>query len=356
MKSLLSIRHPQKDLFTCDMFITFKDDNASMEHPIFSLSTKSDKRPRKYERNGNTIEIMPSGLGLATIHDKDILLYLASQFMEELNLRTKQSIKDGNKSIEAPPKTLRFIAHNYFILTNRATSKLSYQRLEAGLDRLSGTRIKTNIATNGVRKIENFGIIDSYAIIRQDQNNPNSRMTGIEVKLSDWFYNSLIGYEVLTISNDYFRLRKPLERRIYELCRKHCGTNKQKISFKLETLKEKTGSGAKLKEFRRMMKEIIKSDNLPDYKIEFDPDKKDLFIVRPRKKTEEVLEQNFTLMGAPTLKPQTHANASKILQGSGFDKYAVFNDWWQWSKNREQPKSLDAAYIGFCKMKIAHLR
>ena len=34
-----------------------------------------------------------------------------------------------------------------------------------------------------------------------------------------------------------------------------------------------------------MMKEIIKSDNLPDYKIEFDPDKKDLFIVRPRKKT-----------------------------------------------------------------------
>lgn len=356
MKPLLPIRHAQEDLFICDMFVTFKDDNASMEHPIFSLSTKPDKRPRKYERNGNTIEIIPSGLGLATIHDKDILLYLASQFMAELNRRTKQSIKDGNKGIEAPPQTLRFIAYDYFVLTNRATSKLSYQRLEAGLDRLSGTRIKTNIATNGVRKIKNFGIIDAYGIIRKDQNNPNSRMIGVEVKLSDWFYNSLIGHEVLTISNDYFRLRKPLERRIYELCRKHCGTNKQKISFKLETLKEKTGSGAKLKEFRRMMKEIIESDHLPDYKIEFDPDKKDLFIVRPRKKTEEkVLEQNFTLMGIPTLKPQTYENASKILQGSGLDKYAVFNDWWQWSKNREQPKSWDAAYIGFCKMQVAHL-
>jgi len=25
------------------------------------------------------------------------------------------------------------------------------------------------------------------------------------------------------ISNDYFRLRRPLERRLYEIARKHCG-------------------------------------------------------------------------------------------------------------------------------------
>ena len=29
--------------------------------------------------------------------------------------------------------------------------------------------------------------------------------------------------EVVTISNDYFRLRRPLERRLYEIGRKHCG-------------------------------------------------------------------------------------------------------------------------------------
>ncbi|WP_198400932.1 MULTISPECIES: replication initiator protein A [Neisseria] len=29
--------------------------------------------------------------------------------------------------------------------------------------------------------------------------------------------------QVKPISTDYFRLRKPLDRRIYELCAKHCG-------------------------------------------------------------------------------------------------------------------------------------
>ncbi|MCA9184408.1 MAG: replication initiator protein A [Pirellulaceae bacterium] len=28
---------------------------------------------------------------------------------------------------------------------------------------------------------------------------------------------------MLTLHRDYFRLRKPLERRVYEIARKHCG-------------------------------------------------------------------------------------------------------------------------------------
>ena len=55
------------------------DDIASMEHPIFSLSTKPDMRVLRYEYNGNIITINPSDEGLATIHDKDILIYCASQ-------------------------------------------------------------------------------------------------------------------------------------------------------------------------------------------------------------------------------------------------------------------------------------
>jgi hypothetical protein len=33
-------------------------------------------------------------------------------------------------------------------------------------------------------------------------------------------YNAVAGFEVLTLHRDYFRLRKPMERRIYELARK----------------------------------------------------------------------------------------------------------------------------------------
>jgi hypothetical protein len=39
---------------------------------------------RRYEHNGNWIEIIPSAKGLATIYDKDILIYYISQIMEKL--------------------------------------------------------------------------------------------------------------------------------------------------------------------------------------------------------------------------------------------------------------------------------
>src|SRR3546814_9220501 len=66
---LLPVRHPNQDLFICDVLDAIPtDDMASLEHPDFSLSTKPDNRMRRYEHNGNVIEIIPSGKGLATTH------------------------------------------------------------------------------------------------------------------------------------------------------------------------------------------------------------------------------------------------------------------------------------------------
>ena len=63
---LLPVRYPDPDLFICDVLDAIpKDDMASMEHPIFSLATKPDRRVFRYEHNGNVIEIIPSGKGLA---------------------------------------------------------------------------------------------------------------------------------------------------------------------------------------------------------------------------------------------------------------------------------------------------
>jgi len=41
-------------------------------------------------------------------------------------------------------------------------------------------------------------------------------MQEVEVKLSDWCLTQFVNHEVLTLHRDYFRLRKPLERRMYE--------------------------------------------------------------------------------------------------------------------------------------------
>ena len=257
MIPLTPVRHQQLDFFVCDVFDAFKDDMASMEHPIFSISTKPDRRTRKYEHNGNIIEVFPPEMGLATIHDKDILLYLGSKIIAALNRG------------ETPSKIVRFTAHDLLISTNRKTNGRSYGRLKNALDRLTGTRIKTNIETGGIRQINNFGVIDAYGIIEKSP--ISNRMIAVQVKLSDWFYNALLEREVLTINPDYFRLRKPTERRLYELSRKHCGQQKQ-WSVTLDVLLKKLGTTSPLKKFRFQIKELIKRNHLPDYQVSMEGD------------------------------------------------------------------------------------
>ena len=73
---LLPERHPNHELFICDVLDAIpKDDLASMEHPVFSLSTKPDRRVLRYEHRDVKIEVTPSMKGLATIFDKDLLIY-----------------------------------------------------------------------------------------------------------------------------------------------------------------------------------------------------------------------------------------------------------------------------------------
>jgi hypothetical protein len=75
MSLLLPERHPVRDFFVLDVLdLAPRADMASMERPIFSLSTKPEQRPLIYEHDGKRVEVVPSGKGLATVFDKDILI------------------------------------------------------------------------------------------------------------------------------------------------------------------------------------------------------------------------------------------------------------------------------------------
>jgi len=88
-------------------------------------------------------------------------------------------------------------------------------------------------------------LIDAWKIIHEK----DGRMIRVSVTLPDWLYSSIESQDVLTISSDYFRLRKPLDRRIYEIARKHCGHNKS-WTFSVKILYERSGSSTSLSEFR----------------------------------------------------------------------------------------------------------
>lgn len=266
-KHLQPIRHPQKDFFVADIFDAApKDDTASMEHPLFALKA-GDKRVRTYERNGVSIKILPHPqFGCATIHDKDIWIYCISQMMEAIN-RGREDVS----------RTVRFTAYDFLTVTNRPVAGVGYQRMAEALARLKTTNIETNIETDGYRERSGFGLIDSWRVIERDH---DDRMVAVEVTLPDWLYRSIKSKQVLTLSRDYFRLRKPLDRRIYELARKHCG-KQSRWQIGLVALHEKTGSTAPIRNFRGAIRDLVLSNELPDYLVEFD-DGSDMVTFYPR--------------------------------------------------------------------------
>jgi len=258
MSHLRPDRHPQGDFFTADVLDAHpRDDLGSMEHPLFALRA-GDHRIRQYEHRGTTVTVKPGWDGCATIHDKDLWIYCISQLVTALN-----------RGREDPGPTIRFTAYDFLASTNRGTSGRSYERMAAALERLQGTVIQTSVETGRRREKSGFGLVESWRVIERDD---RERMVAVEVTLPRWLYRAVQEREVLAISRDYFRLRKPLDRRVYELVRKHCG-RQRKWTVSLEVLHRKTGSADKLYKFRAAVKALAESNQLPDYRLRYDGEK-----------------------------------------------------------------------------------
>jgi plasmid replication initiation protein len=316
-------RHPTADFFVCDIFECLpKGDLASMEHPLFSLSTRPDRKVQHYSHGKTEVTVTPSIKGRATVHDKDILIYCVSQLMAALN---------AGRPIA---RQLHLTAHDLLVATNRETSGDGYKRLRDAFERLAGTRITTNITTGEQEVTTGFGLIESWQIVRHSK---GGRMTHVMVTLSDWLFRAVNARSVLTLSRDYFRLRRPLERRLYELVRKHCGRQSAwKIS--VDTLLKKSGSTSPRRVFRAMLRDIIARDTLPDYQLALGSD--DILRATPRR----VIE-------APTRGPQISQAALDAARAlaPGADVYALEADWRAfWARSGRAPlRAPDKAFLGF---------
>ena len=318
------------DLFICDVLDAIpKDDMATMEHPIFTLSTQPDMREIHYEHNGTKVDIWPSRLGMATIHDKDILIYCISQLVAKMN------------NNEPLGRTLRLKAYDLLTWSKRQTSGDGYARLVAALDRLSGTRIKTNIVADDQEFANGFGLITEYQIVK---NSRTGQMLDVKVTLSDWIFKMVQGKSVLTLHKDYFRLRKPIERRIYELARKHCGSQ-ARWPISMDLLQKKTGSQSNIRLFRQSMRELERTNHLPDYIVELDKD--------------NVIFHHRDSLAAPTkavarfpFVDEEGIHDAKLV-APGYDVHALYQEWGEWWVTMGSPAlhNANAAFVGFCRKK-----
>ena len=316
-----------RDFFVCDFLGAMpKHDLASMEHPLFSLSTRPDRRILSYQHNDTEVTVIPSVKGRATIFDADILIFCISQLMDALNAG------------QAVSRTLTLTAHDLLKATQRETSVDSYRRLRDAFERLAGTRITTNITTgpkdDPIEVTTGFGLIEGWEIVRRTR---AGRMVSVSVTLSEWLYRAVLSKSVLTLNRAYFDLRKPLERRIYELARKHCG-HQPEWRVSLETLLKKSGSASPRRVFRAMVREIIRADTLPDYTLHEEPG--DIIRVISRR---EIIEVG----SVPILSAQALEEARKLAPG--IDVYALQADWQAfWVRSgRKQLRSADKAFLGW---------
>ena len=329
--ALLPNYHPQQDFFFLDVAdVVFKNDTLTMEHPFFSLATRPDMRHLEYRTGDKWLKINPSAHGLPTVFDRDILIFCISQLTHKKNRG------------EPIGKKVRFSARELLIATNRKTGGVSYKRLDAAFTRLQGTQFVTNIKLpDSKRKQGYFSLIESGSgfVYHDDE---RMRLDYCEVILSDMVMEAIESGSVLSYAPNYFRLRRPLERRMYDLARKHCG-NQPRWQMDLAKFQVKTGSRSPLKKFRFNVLEIIKDDATPFYRFELTED--DLLIVRPRKAPK--LIGVYDLVVHQT----THEKARKFA--GGWDTSVLEQKWREWLLDRDFiPDSVEGSFIAFVKKHV----
>lgn len=219
--------------------VSVKVDMASLEHPLFTLSSRPAKAVRHYRLGQDCeITIIPSADGAPTLHDKDILVFLTSQIKAAMNAGLKVSPLVNVHGCDL----LRTIG--------RGCSGADYQRLRTALTRLRGTTIRTRIKTGGRQTESGFGLIDAWTLIEQPSHSPR-----LQIRLGDWLYRAILADEVLVVDDRYFGLCG-LEKRIYEILRKHVG-KQTAWRISLETLREKCGAATPARRFKFEVQRIL---------------------------------------------------------------------------------------------------
>lgn len=258
--------------------VNLKEEIISMEHPIFMMKS-GFKKSRTYT-NGNIKIILKPGIdGLATIFDKDIWAYAISKLQKSINSKKPNT-----------NKTVAFTPCDFFSETNRFHGGKNYKILEQSLSRIKGTVLNVTLFhfSKKIKTIE-FGLIESWNIVEKKSSKLKS--SAIYITIPEWLHKSLYGQKTININPEYFKIRKPISRRMYEIALKKCRRNKQ-FSITLHKLHLKSGSNAKKSEFKRTLKLIEKTNNIPDYKLTLN---KETEIVTFKKKQHKGTNKQLTI-------------------------------------------------------------
>jgi plasmid replication initiation protein len=247
---------PQGDLFQLDSPLQgeIRGERSLMAFPFFALSKNAWMKPLSYNHASVSIEVRPSANGVATIYDKEIVLYIASLMAAKIEIG------------EEVGQDFVFTAHDLFSVTGSNHSARSYARLSEALERLQGTQIKTNIEAGGEGEEGFFSWLSEARLHYSKTRTGERRLKAVKVRLCDWLYRAILrDRQVLNYATAYFQLG-PIERRIYEVARATAEDGRLEVD--LATFRLQIGYQNPVPNFRSAIKGIAGADAIPDYHVE----------------------------------------------------------------------------------------
>ncbi|BCK76647.1 replication protein A [Acetobacter aceti NRIC 0242] len=217
-----------------------------MGRPFFALGHMARLEPLRYRSRQMEIVVEASApLGMATIRDADILLWLTGQIVDALNHDLWVS------------RHVRFTPWRLFQDLGWADGTHQYRRLHGALARLAETRVTTSLRQGPEWREKPFAWISDVRISRED---------GVALTLPDWLMEMACDRShVLSVDPAYFRLYGGLERWLYRLARRHAGRQKDGWRFDLRDLHARSGTLSPWRNFVIDVAGIARRQVVPGY-------------------------------------------------------------------------------------------
>jgi plasmid replication initiation protein len=193
--------------------------------------------------------------GIATIHDQDILIFAISQWVDAKRHGLEFS------------RRIHFTPYQLLAWMNREPSGGQYQRIRDALHRLKTTSIETTIRSQAGNRKRNrtrqFSWISEWEITEE-----NGEIRGIEVVLTEWLFESIQNFHVLTLDKRYFDIPGSVERWLYQYARKATGGPAGVWKESFRSLYQKSASQQDYKHYANTLRKLIKKDALPGMHLE----------------------------------------------------------------------------------------
>lgn len=265
-KALSLVRKPPKgdeqaDFLVPNLYdVAGRDNRGVMDVAVFRLS-KKDKRAgemMRYELPDGYVEVSAGAHGMASVWDYDIVLMMVSHLTEGMN-----RYRDGKDAM--PGRVFRPHVSDILKFARRGDGSRQVEEIEAALDRLRGTTIKTVRENGKFRTTEAEGLIARYRVLSRTD---TKKIASVEIEAPEWIYREVVEGkkpDVLTVHPDYFLIDPGIGRFLYRLARRVAGETDAKWSF--QTIYERSGSTGSFKKFCQNLRKVITANDLPEYDL-----------------------------------------------------------------------------------------